>query len=100
MTSCLFRHGSSRAPSPLLGSGLADLLLQALSDITDALVLVGIRRTKAAHVRRDLAALLAVNTADSDAGLLGIDGHVNAGRQRILDGMRVAQREHHGVLTL
>src|SRR5581483_12329165 len=105
-------HWSSRDPSTppaaaglaqddaLLGSRLADLLLQPLAGVAHALVLVRVGRTQAAHFGGNLADLLPVGAGDGQARLLRVHRDLDAGRQRVLDGMRVAEREHHGLLAL
>src|SRR5208337_894964 len=79
---------------------LAYLLLQALTGVAHSLVLVWVGRTEAAHFGGDLSDLLPVDTSDGQPRLFGVDGHVNAGGQRILDGMGIAEAEHHGSLPL
>src|SRR6185312_145087 len=86
--------------SQLLGSGLADLLLQALIRVTHALVLVRIGLAQRAHVGRDLTDLLAVNAADGHPCLLRVDRRRDPCGQRKLDRVRVAERENDGVFTL
>src|SRR5512140_3688991 len=71
-------HGSKTRATRLLGSGLADLLLQSLARVAHALVLVRVGRTQGAHIGGDLAHLLPVDAADGEARLLRIDGHVDA----------------------
>src|SRR5215470_3565496 len=83
-----------------LGSCLANLLLQSLARIADALLLVRIGRTQSTHISGNLSHSLAIDSADGQPRLLGIDGHGDAIGQRELDGMRIAQREYHRVLAL
>src|SRR5215470_15390137 len=84
----------------LLGSRLANLLLQSLAGVADALLFVRIWRTQSAHIGGNLSHFLAIDSANGQPRLLGIDGHGDAGRQRKLDGMGIAQREYHRVLAL
>src|ERR1700748_2154283 len=86
--------------SVLLGSGLTDLLLQALTCVTYALVLVRIGLTQRAHIGGHLAYLLTVDAADRQVRLLGVDRHFNTRGQRELDRMRKAEREHHDAFAL
>src|SRR5277367_6744107 len=78
-------HWPSAFSEPLLGAGLADLLLEFLADVADTFLLVRVGWTERAHFSGDLADLLAVDAADSHLGLLGIDDTVDARGQRILD---------------
>src|SRR5579872_390865 len=82
----------------LFRSGLANLLLQPLVGVADAFVLVWIRLTQRTHVSRDLSDLLAVHAADRHPRLLRIDRCRDPGWQRKFNGVRVAEREHDGVL--
>src|SRR5215469_9800334 len=84
----------------LLGSRLANLLLQSLAGVADALLFVRIWRTQSAHIGGNLSHFLAIDSANGQPRLLGIDGHGDAIRQRKLDGMGIAQREYHRVLAL
>src|SRR5437879_7586026 len=86
--------------TPSLRSGLSDLLLQALADVAHTFVLVRIRRTQRTHLRRHLPDFLPVDARKREARLLRVHRNLHAGRQRILDRMRVAQREHHRALAL
>src|SRR5580700_4665162 len=88
-------HYRRRPHRLLLRSGLAHLLLQSFARVPHTLVLVGIGRPQRAHFRCHLADLLAVDSAKRDLRLLGIDGGIDAGWQRVLDGMRISQAEHH-----
>src|ERR1700693_6364160 len=56
-----------------LSAGLANLLLQTLAHIAHTLVLVRIGLTQRAHVGSHLAYLLAIDAADGQPRLLGID---------------------------
>src|SRR5690348_186674 len=85
---CCFTPRTSfeaRGTHTLFRAGLADFLLQLLSDVTHTLLLVRVRRTQAAHLSRDLADLLAVDAIHGQARLLGIDRDVNAARQWVFD---------------
>src|SRR5580704_17440223 len=84
----------------LLGSGLTDLLLQLLAGVANTLVLVRVGLAERAHVSSNLTDFLPVDTGDGAVSLLGVDLNRDAGGQRKLDGVRVAQGEHHHVLTL
>src|SRR6202012_4680565 len=84
----------------LLRSGLADLLLQLLAGIADALVLVRVGLAEGAHIGSDLADLLTVDAGDGEVSLLGVDGDFDAGGQRKLDGMGVAEGEDDHALAL
>src|SRR5436305_8538410 len=84
----------------LFGSGLADLLLQLLAHIADALLLVRVRWTEAAHIRRNLSDFLPINSCHRQLGLLGIQGNSYASRQRKFNRVRIAKSEHHGILAL
>src|SRR6185503_12734097 len=75
------------------GSGLARLLLQHLAHVADALLLVRVGLAQAADLRRHLAHLLTVDAGDGDPVGLGVDRDLDAGRDRIHDGMRIAERE-------
>src|SRR5580658_3041546 len=90
----------SQGPDGLLRSGLAHFLLQSLARIPHTLILVRIRRTQRPHFRRHLAHLLPVDSSKSNLRLLGINGSLDASRQRIFDGMRVAQAEHYRSFAL
>ena len=74
-------------------AGLADLLAQRFVGVTDSLVLVRIRRTQGAHVRRHLAEQSAGLAASGPGGCLLVDLHVDAIGQKELDRMRIAQSE-------
>src|SRR6185503_9326771 len=76
------------------GSGLARLLLQHLAHVADALLLVRVRLAQAADLRRHLAHLLPVDAGDGDPVGLGVHRDLDAGRDRVHDGMRVPEREH------
>src|SRR6202522_491119 len=80
--------------------GLTDFLLQSFAAVTHAFVLVRIRRTQRAHFRRDLTYPLAVDAGEHDLGLLGIHTSFDAGGQRILDGVGVAEVKHDHSFTL
>src|SRR5260370_43857 len=96
----LFRAlGDERANLSRCGD-VADLLLQLLAGVADALVLVGVRLAKRAHVGGDLAYLLPVDAGDGEVCLLGVDGDLDAGGQGELDGVRVAEGEYDHVLAL
>src|SRR3569833_1517567 len=84
----------------LLRAGLANLLLQLLTGVADALVLVRVGYAKRAHVSGHLADLLAVDAGDREVRLLRVDGDVDAAGERKLDRVREAEREDHGVLAL
>src|SRR4249920_1732967 len=82
--------------SPLLL--LAFLAADLLGRILDALALVGLGRTQAADLRRQLSDLLTIRAGDLDLGRLhGLD--LDAGRDRHLDVVAVAelQLQHLGV---
>src|ERR1700726_3415618 len=74
----------------LLRSGLTNLLLQPLARIPHTLILVWVWRTQRAHFRRHLAHLLPIDPGKCDLSLLGIDRGLDAGRQRVFNGMRIA----------
>src|ERR1700690_1475913 len=84
----------------LLRSGLAYLLLQTLAGVTHAFVLVRIGRAQAAHFGSHLPDFLAIDSSDTQLSLLGIHRSFNAGRQWILNRMRVTQAEHHRAFAL
>ena len=83
----------------LLGAGLADLLLQALADIAHTLVLIRIGLAQRTHIRSYLTYLLTIDTADGQPGLLGVDRHFNARRQRKLDRVGEAQGKDDNTLA-
>src|SRR6185369_10571992 len=66
----------------LLRAGLANLLLQFLAYKPDAFLLVWVRRTQAAHVRRHLPDFLAIDSGHGQLGLLGINRNRDSRRQR------------------
>src|SRR5262249_19124855 len=66
-------------------------------DVADALVLVRIRFSQRPDIRGDLSDLLPIHSADDQPGLL-IDGYADARWNRILDRMRITQREDHRIL--
>src|SRR5262245_52269760 len=73
----------SMARSSLL---LAFLAEDVLALVADTLALVGLRRTRGAQFRRELAYLLLVDARDGDDLLLGAaDLHVHAGRHLVDD---------------
>src|ERR1700722_3805472 len=84
----------------LLRSGLTDLLLQALARIPYTFILVGIGRTEGAHFSRHLSNLLTIDSRQRDPGLLGVDRGLDAGGQRVFNGMRISEAEHHHSLAL
>src|SRR5580692_9749941 len=90
----------SPAASFLFRSGLSDLLLQTFAGIAHALVFVRIGWTQRTHLRRHLAHLLPVDSRQRNLRLLGIHRRIHAGRQRVLDRMRVAEVKHYHRLAL
>src|SRR6202789_1811905 len=88
-------------PSPgLLGARLSDLLLELLVGVANTLVLVWVRLAQRAHIRRNLATLLPIDTRNRHMRLLRIDRNFNARRQLELDRVGVAERKHDRILTL
>src|SRR5579863_7909293 len=81
----IFGNDQRLATHLLLRSGLANLLLQSLACVPNAFVLVRVRRTQRAHFRRYLSYLLTVDSSKRNLRLLGIDGSLYAGGQRIFD---------------
>src|SRR5438046_3820333 len=67
---------------------LADLLAQRLAGETYALILIWIRRTQRAHVRRYLSHHLFIRPAQHQVGLF-VDLTIHSRRQVVLDRMRV-----------
>src|SRR6266536_4127644 len=83
-----------------LRSRLSNLLLQALASIAHTFVLIRIGWTQRAHLGGNLPDLLAVNARNRELRLLRIYGDFNSSGQRILDRMRISQREHDRALAL
>src|SRR5580765_9046675 len=79
-------------PLALLGAGLSSLLLQDLTGVPHALLLVRIGLAPAPDVGRDLADQLAVDAGHGDVRLL-VDRHVDPGGDVEHDRVRVAERE-------
>ncbi len=69
-------------------------------NVANAFVLVRVGRTQAAHFGGNLSDFLAIDAGYAQLRLLGVDGNVNPGGQRVLDGVRVAEREHDSALAL
>src|SRR6266849_4759125 len=83
-----------------LRTGLAGLLLQPLAGDANALLLIRIGRAQRTHVRGNLADLSLVRAADNEVRLL-LHRHLDAFRNRKLDGMRLSEREsNHFALQL
>src|SRR5262249_34309631 len=88
--------------SMLSGSWFQSLFLLAfftedeLTLVTNALAFVRLRRTVAADFRRDLADALLVDAGDRQLGLL-VDGDRDAGRDRVIDVVAVAELQHQGL---
>src|SRR5579864_1379982 len=91
--------GSIARQTPLLRSGLTDLLLQPFARVPDTLVLVRIWRTQCAHLGRNLSNLLPVDSGHRQASLFRIERDWNWRRQRMLDGMGVAQGKYEQALS-
>src|SRR5580704_3847292 len=75
-------------------TGLAGLLAQSFAGVTDSLVLVRIRRTQGAHVRRHLAQQLPVAAGQNQRREVIhrlFDFHIDALGKIELDRMRVPQ---------
>src|SRR5262249_1141247 len=77
-----------------LRSRLSTFLLQALTDVAYALVLVRVRRTERSHFGSNLAHFLTVDTGQRDSCLLRVNGRIDTGRQRVLDGVRESEVEY------
>src|SRR5437016_5700701 len=79
---------------PLLASraGLAGLLAQYFAGITDALILIRIRRPQGANVRRYLPHRLPVKARYNHMGKL-VDLDIHSSRHHHFDGMRITERE-------
>ena len=78
------------------GASLARFLLQAFARQADALLLVRIRRTQAADIRRHLPDLARSAPLTVRRRLL-FHRDLNAFGNRELDGMRIAERENDGL---
>src|SRR6202023_1194302 len=83
--------GSDARQTGSFRSGLSNFLLQALTHVAHALVLVRVRRTQRSHFSGNLANFLPVDSVQRNARLLRIDRGIHTSRQRILDRMRVSQ---------
>src|SRR5579875_2129647 len=74
-------------------SRLADFLFQFLTCVADPLVLVRIRGAQIANLRRGLPYEAGIRPFDNQMGLF-FDGDRNPLRDRKLDRMRIAKRQH------
>src|SRR5204863_9429205 len=85
---------------PLFCSRLSNLLLQAFARIAHTLVLIRIGWAQRAHLGGNLPDLLPINAQNRKLCLLGIYGDFNSRGQRVLDRMRISQREDDRALAL
>src|SRR5579884_449485 len=84
----------------LLGAGFSDFLLQLLADVAHALLLIRIGLAQPAHFGGNLSDLLAVDAGEREARILRVHGNRDIARDRVLDRVGIAEREHDGAFAL
>ena len=76
--------------------GFAFLALDVFARIAHALALVRLRRVEAANLGGDLADDFFVRAFDGQLGVF-LDGHLDLGGNRVINGMRKTERQVHHV---